>query len=130
MSLLPPILANFQRPHQSFLLLQSSISQSCLPVLRKIISHEFHGVTSKKVHTLLFCFLYPPSALAGDASSASQDGMVEVFDHTGNVPGYNDSWVNPFEGILYSVRAGEHTSIPDIPRLTFCSSHRTIGCHY
>jgi elongator complex protein 5 len=107
MSLLPPILANSQRPHQPLLLLQSSTSQSCLSILRKIINHESHKVTSKRVHTLLFCFLYPSSSLAENANLTSQGGTIEVFDYTAKVPGYDDSWVNPCESILASVRVGE-----------------------
>ena len=119
MSLLPPILANSQRPHQPLVLLQSSTSQSCLSILRKIINHESHKVTStKRVHTLLFCFLYPSSSLAENANLTSQGGTIEVFDYTTKVPGYDDSWVNPCESILASVRVGENTSsCPDTPRL-------------
>lgn len=106
--LLSSIFANSQRPHHPFLLLQSSTAQSCIPILRKLINLDPHNISSKRSRTLLFCFLFPPSSLLEDnAILASQGGTVEVFDYTTNVPGYEDSWINPCDGIVASVNAGE-----------------------
>lgn len=112
--LLPSILANAQRPHQPFLLLQSSTAQSCVPVLRKIVNHKSG---SKRVHTLLVCFLYPPSYLyTGEA------GAIDVLDYTDSVPGYADAWVDPREAILDAVKAGESASTIPPPMCAHPSS--------
>ena len=106
--LLSPILAN---PQQPFLLLQSSTSQTCLPVLRKIVNQEHHKITSKRTHTLLICFLHLPSNLTGETDSTSRDDKIEVLDYTDKVPGYDDSWADPREDIINTVKLGEHASI-------------------
>lgn len=80
--LLPSILSNAARTQQPFILLQSSLAQSCLSVLRNIIAQSRSKV-------LLFCFLYPPSALLADDIATSTE-QLEVFDLTDRIPGYSD----------------------------------------
>jgi len=103
--LLSSIYPNSQRSHQPFILLQSSIAQSCLPVLRKIINNEPHKIASKQIHTLLLCFLQPPSRLIDDSNLLSRSGKIDVLDYTDKIPGYDDSWTDPCEDILRAVRA-------------------------
>ena len=59
--------------------LQSSLAQSCLPILRHIVND------SKSSFNLLFCLLYPPSSLALTASDT-----LEIHDWLDRVPGYCD----------------------------------------
>ena len=99
--LLPSILIHSQRPHHPFILLQSSAAQSCLPLLRKVINAE---PGAKRVHTLLFCFLHPYSSLIDERNGGE---TIEAFDHTGNIPGYTDSWKDPCELILEAVKTGQ-----------------------
>jgi elongator complex protein 5 len=104
MTLLAAILSNPSRPNQPFFLFQSSTAQSSLPLLRSLIAYNTDGNNSRGLgHTLLFCFLYPPSALVVDATSQT----LRVFDRLANVPGYTDNWLDPREEILSSVLAGE-----------------------
>lgn len=105
--LLPSILNRSQRPHQPLLLLQSSIAQSCLPVLRKIINNDDNK--GRRVPTVLICFLHPPSSLVDHANVTSQEleGAVKVLDFTGRVPGFDDSWTDLREDIFASVKNGE-----------------------
>lgn len=58
-------------------IVQSSSSQSALPVLRELIS-------SSKDRILFFSFLYPPELFA-----VKQDNLT-VFDWTDRIPGYSD----------------------------------------
>src|ERR1700736_992784 len=107
--LLPSILANSQRSHRPFLLLQSSTAQSCLPVLRKIIHQWSHRDQdgAEQIHTMLLCFLHPPSSLTDETSLLSRSGKFDVLDYTDKVPEYDDSWTDPREDILHAIKAGE-----------------------
>lgn len=87
-----------RRPHQPLIVLQSSASQTCLPVLRKLISS-----TKSPSRTLLFCFLYPPSALTAVRASDT-DASLQFFDYTGCIPGY-DAWSDPRQDILAAVQS-------------------------
>ena len=101
MSHLTSILANptCVRPHQPLVICQSSLSQTCLPVLRRLIKP-----TKAPSHILLFCLLYPASSLIGDA--LVPDTSVEVFDYTERIPDYG-SWVDPRQDILTAVESGK-----------------------
>ncbi|KAJ3520894.1 hypothetical protein NM688_g9093 [Phlebia brevispora] len=76
--LLPSIIANAGRVQQPFVLLQSSLAQSCIPVLRSIISES-------KTRVILFTFLHHPSFLLDPQKCAH----VQVLDLTDRVPGYS-----------------------------------------
>ena len=69
-----------QRPvimNNGLTIVQSSSSQSALPVLKELIS-------SSKDRILFFSFLYPPELFA-----VKQDNLT-VFDWTDRIPGYSD----------------------------------------
>lgn len=104
MTLLPSIVADpsGSRPHQPLILVQSSVSQTCLPVLRTLIQPA-----KRPAQTLLFCFLYPPASLIADWPNTS-NGSLKVFDYTGQVPGY-DEVQNSRDEILTAVRSGQST---------------------
>ncbi|KAF9069080.1 hypothetical protein BDP27DRAFT_1223148 [Rhodocollybia butyracea] len=86
------------RPSQHLLLLQSSISQSCLPLIRHIITHN--SAQKEPVKKLLFCVLHPPSCLVQDPAAAN----VQIYDYLDNIPGYSDPWMDPCSLILEAVK--------------------------
>lgn len=98
MALVPSLAdPNGPRPHQPLILVQSSTSQTCLPVLRSLIQPA-----KPPAQTLLFCFLYPPPSLITD----SPNGPPKVFDYTERVPGY-DEVHDSCDEILATVRSGQ-----------------------
>jgi elongator complex protein 5 len=101
--LLPSIIANSQRPHHPFCLLQSSSAQSCLQVLRSVINHRSHKNTTRLI---LLCFLHPSLSLLDETKQGHQ---IEVHDYTDKVPGYDDFGTDPRDDILLAVKAGEYT---------------------
>ncbi|KAG6381215.1 hypothetical protein JVT61DRAFT_5618 [Boletus reticuloceps] len=128
MVLLPSIVTDPSglRPHQPLILVQSSASQTCLPVLRNLIQPAGHPV-----QTLLFCLLYPPTSLVANWPNTSNNGSLKVFDYTERVPGYNETHDSRDE-ILAAVHSGQLGSqagrrtmlIADsTPRVTSCD-HR------
>ncbi|KAA1468216.1 hypothetical protein DENSPDRAFT_857157 [Dentipellis sp. KUC8613] len=92
--LLPAIVANTPRPHQPLVLLQSSVSQSCLPILRSILQTD-----NENGQTLLICLLYPPSSLVGDESRPT----LQVIDRTDSVPGFDEPWADPRAQIIGTI---------------------------
>ena len=88
------------RPHQPLILVQSSVSQTCLPVLRSLIRPS-----KRPAQTLLFCFLYPPASLIAGWPNSSGDSL-KAFDYTEQVPGY-DEIHNSCNEILAIVRSGQ-----------------------
>ncbi|KIK71057.1 hypothetical protein GYMLUDRAFT_149395 [Collybiopsis luxurians FD-317 M1] len=85
------------RSNQHLLLLQSSIAQSSLPVLRHVLVHK---PGQKDVKKLLFCFLHPPSSLITDFASSN----LEIHDLVDSIPGYDDSWSDTCPKILKIVQ--------------------------
>ncbi|OAX42361.1 hypothetical protein K503DRAFT_790189 [Rhizopogon vinicolor AM-OR11-026] len=83
------------KPHQPLIILQSSSAQTCIPVLRTLISN-FRLDTQ----ALLFCFLHRPSSLTN-----IDIPTVTAFDLTGRIPGYDDAWCDPQDEILARVRS-------------------------
>ncbi|KAF7306973.1 hypothetical protein MIND_00490100 [Mycena indigotica] len=79
-----------QRSNQPFVLLQSSIAQSSLGILRQILEDGTDNA-------ILFCLLYSP------LTSIQRSG-VEIHDLAGNVPGYSPNYQDPRETILESVK--------------------------
>lgn len=79
MTLLPTILHAEPKRHP-LLILQSSLAQSSLPILRSLLVESSH-------RTILFCLLYPPSIFVDAALSES----VVVHDWLDRVPGYGDA---------------------------------------
>ncbi|EPQ60772.1 hypothetical protein GLOTRDRAFT_124520 [Gloeophyllum trabeum ATCC 11539] len=96
--LLPSILSNTTKPPSPVLLLESSLTATCLPLLRAILSRKHNP--QRKGTVLLICLLYPPSSLVG----ADEDPQVKVLDRTGNVPGYDEEWTDPREEILNLIK--------------------------
>ncbi|TFK57239.1 hypothetical protein OE88DRAFT_1803821 [Heliocybe sulcata] len=88
--LLPPILANAAKPSPSLLILESSLTATCLPLLRCIVGRKQPEGT-----ILLVCGLYPPSAFVGEVGEG-----VRVLDRTGRVPGYDEEYRDPREEIV------------------------------
>lgn len=111
--LLPSIISSTSRPQQPLLILQSSLVQSSLPILRSILASASTSTRKVKPQTLLFCFLFPPSSLLPSASFTSAEShSVQVFDRTACIPGYDDEYVDPTVSILDAVKAGTHS--PDL----------------
>ncbi|CDO75260.1 hypothetical protein BN946_scf184967.g13 [Trametes cinnabarina] len=84
-SLLSSAIAHPAR-NQHLLLLQSSVAQTCLPVLRDVVQRSMERAREK---TILFCLLYPPLSFLDKASRAQTDRLL-VVDRTTYVPGYSD----------------------------------------
>lgn len=103
MSLLHSILTNSARPAQPFVLLQSSIAQSSLPILRNIVAKS-------KGHVLLICFLYPPKIFTADR----EDQSTQIIDCTDQVPRYHDEAGSYRELILSTLRS---LGAPDFPHI-------------
>ena len=89
--LLPSVISNPRS--QPFLLVQSSAAQSCFPIVRHIVGHSVEIAT-----VLLFCLLYPPSALASRSQLESEN--LVAFDWLANVPGYSNSQLDTKTEIL------------------------------
>ncbi|KAJ3935364.1 MAG: hypothetical protein NXY57DRAFT_500120 [Lentinula lateritia] len=81
-------------PNQNLLLLQSSISQTSLPLLRHVIAQN--AGQKEPVKKFLFCFLHPPSSLIKNAVESN----VQVYDYLDRIPGYNDAWSESCPEIL------------------------------
>ncbi|KAG5342419.1 hypothetical protein C0989_002254 [Termitomyces sp. Mn162] len=91
---------------QPFVLLQSSVAQSSIPLLRRILENNL------KTHqncTLLFSFIYPPTDLLGDVSSPAEN--VRVFDWLKAVPDYASDWSDPRVKIFNAVEKAPSGSI-------------------
>jgi len=100
--LIATIIAGLSRPHFPFVLLESSLVQSCLPVLRAFVNNR-----DATTHVLLVCLLYPPLSLAGDPHR--EEGL-HILDRTAQVPGYSETSPDIAESILNAVK-----QVPDGP---------------
>jgi elongator complex protein 5 len=98
--LISTVISGLSRPHFPFVVLESSLVQSSLPVLRAFISSE-----DAATHVLLFSLLYPPSTLAG---VLRREGL-SVVDRTADVPGYAETSDDLSEFILNRVKQGIST---------------------
>jgi elongator complex protein 5 len=101
--LIATIISGLSRPHFPLIVLESSLVQSCLPVLRAFVNDR-----DATTHVLIFCLLYPPSAFAfADDSSTREGGGLHVIDRTAQVPGYSEtSSPDVAKSILNSVKQG------------------------
>ncbi|CCM01945.1 uncharacterized protein FIBRA_04018 [Fibroporia radiculosa] len=107
---MPPLLAStLTKSTQRLLLLQSSTAQSCLPIIRRLVT-ETRSNLSHPGSTLLFCLLYPPSAFAGAAQLGSE--CLRTFDWTGNVPGYTLGCTITPPDIREEIRAAVRSAPP------------------
>lgn len=98
------------RPHFPFVVLESSLVQSSLPVLR-----AFVGSQDATTHVLLFSLLYPPSTLAG---VPRREGL-HVVDRTADVPGYGGTSDDLAELILNRVKQGINLQFTQLEMLLF-----------
>ncbi|KAJ7181717.1 hypothetical protein C8R43DRAFT_970081 [Mycena crocata] len=95
----------FREPHrrqQPFLLIQSSLAQSGLGIIRHLLS----DATGNAV---VFCFLHS-SLLSLQASN------VQTYDWLDNIPGYNDNYVDPrqrIQAVIENASSGPHDFILD-----------------
>ena len=80
--LIATIISGLSRPHFPFIVLESSLVQSCLPVLRAFVNDR-----DATTHVLIVCLLYPPSAFVDDTSTEG----LHVIDRTAQVPGYSET---------------------------------------
>ena len=85
-------------------ILQSSLAQSCLPILRHLVNNP----KPPSSFNLLFCLLYPPSSLADNISPET----LEVHDWLDHVPGYCEASNKPSDDLLDIVRRGIPTRSP------------------
>ncbi|KAI6007386.1 hypothetical protein EDD15DRAFT_2525536 [Pisolithus albus] len=93
MSRLASIIAN----PSDLVILQSSVSQTCLPILRQILKPA-----QRPSRTLLFSFLYPPSSLVENLTSDTS--LISIFDYTERIPGY-DTWTDSRQDTLEAIRS-------------------------
>lgn len=77
----------------SCVLVQSSLAQSGLPLVKRLINTETPG----RSRILLACFLYPPPSLVTDTDH------VTVLDYTDAVPGFTEDQRSPEDEILESI---------------------------
>lgn len=109
--LIAPIISGASRPHIPLIVLESSLVQSSLPVLRAFVSNR-----DATANVLLFSLLYTPSTLAGDPP---REGLC-VVDRTAEVPGYSEAQsLDLAESILNKVKKGA----------TDCSAPRLLTSH-
>lgn len=122
-SLLPSVLSGPSRPH-SFLLLQSSAVQSALPLIRHVVTN-----TDVQHQTLLFCFLYPPSAFVSEDQLASSN--IQVLDWTATVASNEINSENTEKEMSRIIQAGEPGARFYLTLMRSASSHsRTVDCHH
>ena len=84
MATLRAVLTNRQKPHQPFVLLQSSATQSGLPILREILKNDI-----RKCEVLLICTLYSPGTLLEDVGASDEARQPEVLDWTSCMAGFD-----------------------------------------
>jgi len=84
MVLLTSVLNDESHKHP-LVILQSSLAQSSLPVIRHILENALISKGNPR-RDLLFCLLYPPSSLF----DGKLPETLQVYDWTNRVPGYNE----------------------------------------
>ncbi|KAG6911926.1 hypothetical protein DXG01_000173 [Tephrocybe rancida] len=98
MATLSAVINDPPRPQQPFLLLQSSVAQSGIPLLRQVVANNL-GTRSSE-HFLLFSFIYPSTDILKDESLPEN---VQVFDWLDAVPEYDKNWSDPRPKIISAV---------------------------
>ncbi|KAG5653063.1 hypothetical protein H0H81_002443 [Sphagnurus paluster] len=116
MSLLFPIINEPPHLWQPLLILQSSIAQSSIPILRQILANSLKSRSSN--HFLLFSLAYAPSTILNDFACLPE--TVQVLDWTDSIPGYVDTWDDPRSAILSAVEKGERVLPERIMRFYRC----------
>ena len=90
------------RPHRPLLIIQSSVAQSSIPLLRHVIAESNKDQFSAQC--LVFCLLYLPSDLVEQNSVSDR---IIVHDWIGFVPGYNNVPYNGKERVLQAIQQGK-----------------------
>ena len=101
MSFLTSIIDNTQ--NFPLVILQSSLAQSCLPILRHLVNEP----KPSKSFNLLLCLLYPPSSLADNISLDT----LEIHDWLDRVPGYCETSNTLSDDLLDIIKKGIHTRL-------------------
>jgi elongator complex protein 5 len=91
------IISGLSHPHFPLIVLQSSLVQSSLPVLRAFARNK-----DATTHILLFSLLYPPQTLV---EIPCRDGLT-VVDRTTEVPGYGDTCTDLPKLFLSAIKQG------------------------
>ena len=113
------IVSGESRPHFPFVILQSSLVQSSLPVLRAFVNKR-----DVLFPVLLFSLLYPPSTLVDPSGERSGEGL-QIVDMRSEVPGYSETCPDPLDYFSRKVKQGAMRSYAVKPlSLTsaFCDS--------
>lgn len=97
MSLLPSIISKSSQP---LVLLQSTTSHSCFPILRSIVSAALLRRT-----VVLVSLLYPPSTVIVQEPQSLSN--LRLIDLTAQVPGYSDTYTDPSEEVLKVISNGK-----------------------
>jgi len=85
------IVSGESHPHFPFVILQSSLVQSSLPVLRAFVNKRDAASS-----VLLFSLLYPPLTLVDPPGERSGEGL-HIVDMRLEVPGYGDTRLDPLD---------------------------------
>jgi len=93
--LISTVISGLSHPHFPLVVLESSLVQSCLPVLRAFVNNR-----DTTTHVLFFSLLYPPSTLA---IGPPREGLY-IVDRTAEVPGYSEIPSDHADAILNRVR--------------------------
>src|SRR5712672_1291257 len=96
--LVSTVISGVSHPHFPLIVLESSLVQSCLPVLRAFVNNNRDTTT----HVLFFSLLYPPSTLANDPA---REGLY-IVARTAEIPGYSEIPSDHADAILNRVRQG------------------------
>lgn len=94
------IVSGESHPHFPFVVLQSSLVQSSLPVLRAFVNKR-DAVSS----VLLFSLLYPPLTLVDSPGERSGEGL-HIVDMRAEVPGYSETRPDPLDYFSNRVKQG------------------------
>ena len=110
------IVSGESHPHFPFVVLQSSLVQSGLPVLRAFVNKR-----DVLFPVLLFSLLYPPLTLVDPPSGEG----LQIVDMRSEVPGYSETCPDPLDYFSSKVKQGAMRSYAVKPlslTSTFCDS--------
>lgn len=94
------IVSGESHPRFPFVILQSSLVQSSLPVLRAFVNKR-----DALSPVLLFSLLYPPLTLADPPREGSDEGL-HIVDMRSEVPGYSDTYPDLLDYFSSRVKQG------------------------
>jgi hypothetical protein len=94
------IVSGESHPHFPFVVLQSSLVQSGLPILRAFVNKR-----DALSPVLLFSLLYPPLTLVDPPGERSGEGL-QIVDMRSEVPGYSETCPDPLDYFSSRVKQG------------------------